>query len=69
MTVVTRRRHTIVDAGPNAVQQVSVSQVEHDGEELIEIQQGDDVVWMSYDHARAVAGALCDLAAAPTSDA
>nr|WP_047169711.1 hypothetical protein [Sphingomonas sp. Y57] len=69
MTVVTRRRHTIVDVEPNANGSVSVSQVEQDGEELIEIQQGDDVVWMSYDHARAVAGALCDLAAAPTSDA
>ncbi|ARR53456.1 hypothetical protein HY78_08475 [Rhizorhabdus wittichii DC-6] len=69
MTVVTRRRHTIVDVEPNAKSSVSVAQIEHDGEELIEIQQGDDAVWMSYDLARAVAGALCDLAAAPTFDA
>ena len=62
MAVTTRTSIEVLDEEPNAQTLVAVAQeVTSEGREVISLNQAGDVVWMSHEHARAVADTILSL--------
>jgi hypothetical protein len=58
MTITTLHSRVLVDNEPDAQSAIHVAEEEQDGKPLISVKQGDDLIWMSRAHARALGQAL-----------